>query len=80
LKAGKQLDGIGGYTCYGVIENCAASWRDEKVPICLSEGLCLTRDVSQYQPVFLQDVVFDPDERGFKLYAQARNYQLPLST
>jgi predicted homoserine dehydrogenase-like protein len=45
LRAGELLDGIGGFTCYGMIENAAASRTGDLLPIGLSEGCRLLVDV-----------------------------------
>ena len=71
LQKDDELDGIGGYTCYGMIENCGTSWQEEPLPLCLSEGLHLKRDVSKDERIRLGDVVYDPDSPTFRLYAQA---------
>ena len=56
LKAGETLDGIGGFTCYALIENYAQSCRDGSLPMGLSEGCRLTRDVSKDQLITYADV------------------------
>ena len=45
LRAGERLDGIGGFTAYGLIENHAIARADGALPIALSEGCVLTRDI-----------------------------------
>lgn len=77
LKKGEELDGIGGHACYGMIENCGASWQDEALPICLSEGVRLTRDLGKDEPVWLRDVAYDANSPGFDLYARAREAGRP---
>ena len=72
LKSGEELDGVGGFTCYGMIENCGPSWPEEGLPICLSEGLRLNRQVRKGEPIPLRAVTYDPNSAGFELYAQAR--------
>ncbi len=72
LNRGEQLDGVGGFTCYGMIENCGASWQEEGLPICLSEGLRLNREVRKGEPISLRGVTYDPNSAGFELCAQAR--------
>jgi predicted homoserine dehydrogenase-like protein len=47
LKAGERLDGIGGFCTYGLIDNAAAARAMRALPIGLSEGCVLTRDVAK---------------------------------
>jgi predicted homoserine dehydrogenase-like protein len=71
LRAGDTLDGLGGYACYGLIENCPTHGAPQGLPICLAEDLTLLRDVAQDQPILLQDVRYDPHRYDFDLYHQA---------
>ena len=56
LRAGETLDGIGGFTCYGTIDNCDAIQGQGLLPMGLSEGCTLKRDVAKDQPVRYADV------------------------
>jgi predicted homoserine dehydrogenase-like protein len=56
LKAGEILDGIGGFTCYGMIENAGISRADNLLPMGLSEGCRLVRDIPIDHPVSYPDV------------------------
>src|SRR6516225_4189057 len=47
LKAGVRLDGIGGFCTYGLIDNSAAARAISALPIGLSEGCVLKRDISK---------------------------------
>ncbi|HYW48379.1 MAG TPA: hypothetical protein VE959_36280 [Bryobacteraceae bacterium] len=71
LHAGEKLDGIGGYTCYGMIENCDDS-AHPGIPIALSENLVLRRDIVQDSPIAMCDVEGGDGRPDFELYAQAR--------
>jgi predicted homoserine dehydrogenase-like protein len=57
LKAGERLDGIGGFCAYGLIDNAAPSRAASALPIGLSEGCVLRRDVLKDQVVSFDDVV-----------------------
>ncbi len=46
LKAGEVLDGIGGFTCYGVLDNYDVSRKENLLPMGLSEGCKLQTNVS----------------------------------
>jgi predicted homoserine dehydrogenase-like protein len=45
LKSGEELDGIGGFACYGVLENAQVVRSENLLPMGLSEGCRVTRDV-----------------------------------
>jgi predicted homoserine dehydrogenase-like protein len=45
LKRGERLDGIGGFCTYGLIDNRVAARSEAALPIGLSEGCVLSRDV-----------------------------------
>jgi predicted homoserine dehydrogenase-like protein len=62
LDAVETLDGSGGFTCYGVIENAEAARRDDLLPMGLSNGCRLKSDVAKDQPLTYDDVVL-PDGR-----------------
>jgi len=71
LKKGEQLDGMGGYACYGLIENCAENDERPGLPICLADNVTLNRDVAKDEKIFMDDVSYDPDEAQFKLFFKA---------
>ncbi|MEM1439239.1 MAG: NAD(P)-dependent oxidoreductase [Pseudomonadota bacterium] len=56
LKAGEILDGIGGFTAYTLIENFATSMAENLLPMGVSEGCKLVRDVAIDQPITYDDV------------------------
>jgi predicted homoserine dehydrogenase-like protein len=56
LREGEVLDGIGGYTCYGQIENADVARTDGLLPMGLSEGCVLTRPVAVDDPIRYVDV------------------------
>jgi predicted homoserine dehydrogenase-like protein len=56
LKVGEELDGIGGFTCYGVIENAEVQRKQMILPMGLSEGCCLKNDIARDQAVKWDDV------------------------
>ena len=55
-KPGEELDGIGGYDCYGLIDNIENTRRDDALPIGLAAGARLTRPVAKDQPIRNADV------------------------
>jgi predicted homoserine dehydrogenase-like protein len=56
LKAGERLDGIGGFCTYGQIENAPVARAATALPIALSEGALLRRDVPKDQTLTFTDV------------------------
>jgi predicted homoserine dehydrogenase-like protein len=56
LRAGEVLDGIGGFTCYGTIDNVDVSRRERLLPMGLSEGCVLVADVPLDHAVTYDDV------------------------
>ena len=56
LRAGERLDGIGGFTCYGVVENSNVCRLESLLPMGLSEGCHLKRDIPKDQPISYNDV------------------------
>ena len=60
LKAGERLDGVGGFCTYGLIDNRAAARSLAALPIGLSEGCVLRRDISKDAVVSFSDVDAPP--------------------
>ena len=56
LKAGETLDGIGGFSCYGMIENYGACQAENLLPIGISEGCRLKSDIPRNQAITYLDV------------------------
>jgi predicted homoserine dehydrogenase-like protein len=56
LKTGECLDGVGGFCTYGLIDNATAARAGAALPISLSEGCVLRRDISKDNMLSLQDV------------------------
>lgn len=71
LQAGETLDGLGGYTCYGLIENCSENEKSPGLPICLAEDVVLNKDVAKDKKILLQDVTYDSNRPDFQLYTLA---------
>ena len=57
LKAGETLDGVGGFCTYGLIENRVEARGMDALPIGLSEGCVLRRDVAKDQVVSTDDIL-----------------------
>ncbi len=74
LSSGEVLDGIGGFTCYGVLENMEVSMRDNLLPMGLSEGCRLKKAVSKDQPLSYDDVELPPGRLCDKLREEQNRY------
>lgn len=71
LAEGERLDGVGGYACYGLIENCAAGETPSGLPICLADNLILKRPIARDEKLLLEDVEYDSQRADFALYQRA---------
>jgi predicted homoserine dehydrogenase-like protein len=56
LKAGELLDGIGGFCAYGLIDNVVTARAMAALPIALSDGCVMRRDVSKGSVLTFDDV------------------------
>lgn len=75
LKAGDRLDGIGGFTCYGMLDNADVSRRERLLPMGLSEGCRLTTDIRKDRPITYDDVQLPEDRLCDRLRVeQARHF------
>jgi predicted homoserine dehydrogenase-like protein len=70
LKAGDILDGMGGYCCYGLVENLADQEVDG-VPICLADQIKLKRDYMKDDRIQFSDVELLQQREAFDLYFEA---------
>ena len=70
LKAGERLDGVGGFCAYGLIDNRASARAADALPIGLSEGCVLRRDVSKDDVLSLADVESPADDLVSRLWRE----------
>ena len=68
LKKDELLDGIGGFSVYGLIENCDDNAQSPGLPICLAENVRLMRDVPKDQKILLEDIHCDAGEPRFRVF------------
>jgi predicted homoserine dehydrogenase-like protein len=68
LKAHEMLDGLGGYNCYGMIENCRPLNGRNRLPILLAEGVKLRRDIRKDEMINFEDIAYDPKDYAFDLF------------
>ncbi len=67
LKAGDVLDGIGGYTTYGMIELYGTAKDEDLLPMGLSEGCRLKNNIEKGQPITYKDVELVEDSTILQL-------------
>lgn len=67
LRAGETLDGSGGFTVYGLIEKAEIARRERLLPLGLTTGALLTRDVAQDESLTEDMVRFDRESFTFRL-------------
>jgi predicted homoserine dehydrogenase-like protein len=70
LSAGDELDGIGGFTCYGVIDNADTTTAQNLLPMGLSDGCRLMRDVAADEPITYADVELPAGRLADRLRAE----------
>jgi predicted homoserine dehydrogenase-like protein len=79
LKAGEHLDGVGGFCTYGLIDNAAAARGINALPIALSEGCVLRRDVAKDSALRFDDLAAPPAGVAVKLWEeQTRRWLIPV--
>ena len=74
LKAGDVLDGVGGFTTYGVVENAGIFNAEKLLPMGLSEGARIKRDIRKDEPIAYVDVELPPERFCDALYAEQGRY------
>lgn len=60
LKAGETLDGMGGFTCYGLADRYDVCRRGDFLPIAISVDCRLRRDIAKDTPITYADVELPP--------------------
>jgi predicted homoserine dehydrogenase-like protein len=74
LKSGEVLDGIGGFTCYGVIDNSEVVQRESLLPMAISDGCRLKREIPKDQPITYADVTVPDGRMCDKLLSEQNQY------
>lgn len=77
LRRGERLDGVGGYSCYGLIENCTPDEMPRGLPICLTDDVILKRDLAADERIELDDVEYDRLRFDFALFEMAVSQGAP---
>jgi predicted homoserine dehydrogenase-like protein len=74
LRATEVLDGIGGFTCYGTIDNSETVRKEDLLPMGLSEGCRLKRDIAKDQAISYKDVEIPAGRLIDSLRAEQNSY------
>lgn len=74
LKPGETLDGIGGFTCYGTIENYSVSRTENLLPMGLSDGCRAMRDIRKDEPISYADVQLPEGRLADRLRMEQTSY------
>ena len=77
LKAGERIDGIGGFTVYGLIENASTARAMSALPMGLAEGAVLTRDLARDSVVTAPDVTMPAERLSDRLWAEQHRRWAP---
>jgi predicted homoserine dehydrogenase-like protein len=70
LQAGEHLDGVGGFCAYGLIENTGTAREMAALPIGLSEGCLLIRDIRKDDTISFADVSLPAHRLADKLWLE----------
>ncbi len=74
LQKGEELDGIGGFTCYGTIENTDIARNENLLPMGLSENCRLKNSVKKDQAIDFDDVEIPEGRLRDKLWQEQLKY------
>lgn len=72
LKAGERLDGMGGFTCYGLVERYEVCAREDYLPMAISLDCRLKTDIAKDQPIHYSQVELPKDRLCDKLRAEQK--------
>ena len=70
IKVGDTLDGIGGYKVYGICENSEKVKLDGLLPMGLSEGVVVRRNIKKDSIINLDDIESFPEGNMLNLYTE----------
>ncbi len=74
LKAGEVLDGLGGFACYGLLENAEVCQAENLLPMGISPGCRLKRDIRKDQVITYDDVELPEGRLCDELWAKQNAY------
>ena len=74
LKAGEVLDGIGGFHCYGTLDNADIARAEKLLPMGLAEGCRLKRAIAKDEAIGYADVELPEDRLCDALWREQAAY------
>jgi predicted homoserine dehydrogenase-like protein len=77
LKAGKVLDGLGGYDTYGQCENAPTARQQNLLPVGLAEGCTVLHDLPKDHVLTFDDVALPEDNLVLRLYREQTKLFFP---
>jgi predicted homoserine dehydrogenase-like protein len=77
LRAGEVLDGMGGFACYGLVESYEIARAQRLLPVTLSHGCRMKRDVLKDQAVSYDDVALPEGRLVDRLRAEQTEHFAP---
>lgn len=80
LSAGEILDGMGGFTCYGLIDTYEVCRAENLLPMAASQGCRLKRPIRKDHAISYADVELPPGRLCDKLRAEQDAYFAPSKT
>ena len=80
LLKGDVLDGLGGYTCYGLAENCKPNEVKKRLPILLADNVTLKRNIRKDETIDFDDIEYDASEFQFRIALLANTASEKLRT
>lgn len=72
LEKGETLDGIGGFTVYGALENHRIARKENLIPQGLTDGCVLKRDIKMDAPITFEDVELPKGRIADKLWEEQK--------
>ena len=67
LKAGEKIDYLGGYTVYGSIDKAEVARKEGILPLGLSVGATIIKDIKQGSPIHYSEVELNEDQMIYHL-------------
>jgi predicted homoserine dehydrogenase-like protein len=78
LQPGEELDGVGGYACYGSIDRTEVARDAGLMPMGLTDGCVVRRAIPKDQPLSMDDVDLPPGRHIDALWQEQRaHFGLP---